>query len=321
MVNYYIKESSRVVSSSDLEKLNDLSYDEVLWIDMVAPDSDERAIVEAFLNISLQTQQQAEEIEISSRYYETESALYANTSFLISEKEGSSLSTEQVSFILCEGVLVSMRPIGLRAFNETIRRLYANHRLYPTCFHVMVSVLESRIDIDADMLEALAKEVTQLNKQPLDKTSEIRLDSEFLLRINSLQENTMLLRESIIDKQRVVSSILKSERFPSDTVPKLNLIIRDIGSLVSHADFAFERLEFLQNTVMGLISLEQNKVIKIFTVASLIFMPPTLISSLYGMNFKFMPELSWSFGYPFAICLMLLSVGLTLLFFRMKKML
>lgn len=320
MVNYYIKESSRVVSSSDLEKLNDLSYDEVLWIDMVAPDSEERAVVEAFLNISLQTQQQAEEIESSSRYYETESALYANTSFLVSEKEGG-LSTEQVSFILCEGVLVSMRPIGLRAFNETIRRLYANHRLYPTCFHVMVSVLESRIDIDADMLEVIAKEVTLLNKQPLDKTAEVRLDSDLLLKINSLQESTMMLRESVIDKQRVVSSILKSERFPSDTVPKLNLIIRDIGSLISHADFAFERLEFLQNTVMGLISLEQNKVIKIFTVASLIFMPPTLISSMYGMNFQHMPELSWNFGYPLAICLMLLSVGIILLFFRMKKIL
>ncbi len=320
MVNYYIKESSRVVSSSDLEKLNDLSYDEVLWIDLVSPTADERTAVESFLNISLQTQQQAEEIESSSRYYETESALYANTSFLISDKD-SGLSTEQVSFILCEGVLVSIRPIGLRAFNETIRRLYANHRMYPTCFHVMVSVLESRIDIDADMLEVIAKEVTLLNKQPLDKTAEVRLDSDLLLKINSLQESTMMLRESVIDKQRVVSSILKSERFPSDTVPKLNLIIRDIGSLVSHADFAFERLEFLQNTVMGLISLEQNKVIKIFTVASLIFMPPTLISSIYGMNFHHMPELGWSLGYPWALLLMVLSVAITLTFFKIKKML
>jgi magnesium transporter len=218
-------------------------------------------------------------------------------------------------------VLSTIRPIGLRAFNETIRRLYANHRLYPTCFHVMVSILESRIDIDADMLENIAKEVTQLNKQPLDKTPKVQLDSEMLLNINSLQENTMMLRESIIDKQRVVSSILKGEHFPSDTVPKLNLIIRDIGSLISHADFAFERLEFLQNTLMGLISLEQNKVIKIFTVASLIFMPPTLISSMYGMNFHNMPELGWRFGYPLAILLMLISISATLIFFRIRKML
>jgi magnesium transporter len=304
-----------------LANLNELSYDEVLWIDMVSPTNEERSGIEAFLSISLQTQQQAEEIESSSRYYETESALYANTSFLLVSAEHE-LASEQVSFILCEGVLVSIRPKGLRAFNETIRRLYANHRLFPTCFHVMVSILESRIDIDADMLEALAKEVTSINKLPLEEsTTKVKLNSELLLTINRLQENTMMMRESIIDKQRVVSSILKSDRFPSDTTPKLSIIIRDIGSLVSHADFAFERLEFLQNTVMGLISLEQNKVIKIFTVASLVFMPPTLISSIYGMNFQAMPELSWRLGYPFALCLMVLSVGITLLFFRIKKML
>ncbi|MDR1415961.1 MAG: magnesium/cobalt transporter CorA [Prevotellaceae bacterium] len=320
MVNYYIKENSRITSSTSLAQLNELSYDEVLWIDMISPTAEERGMVEEFLNINLQTQQQAEEIESSSRYYETENTLYANTSFLLANKEHE-LSSEQVSFILCEGVLVSIRPLGLRAFNETIRRLYANHRLYPTCFHVMVSILESRIDIDADMLEALAKEVTIINKQPFEDKSEIRLDSKLLLTINRLQENTMMMRESIIDKQRVVSSILKSDRFPSDTTPKLNIIIKDISSLVSYADFAFERLEFLQDTVMGLISLEQNKVIKIFTVATVVFMPPTLISSIYGMNFHAMPELTWRFGYPFALMLMVLSVGIILVFFRMRKML
>jgi magnesium transporter len=320
MVNYYIKESSRVTGSDDMAQLNELSYDEVLWIDMIAPTPDERRIVEEFLNINLQTQQQAEEIESSSRYYETESTLYANTSFLLANSEDE-LSSEQVSFILCEGVLVSIRPLGLRAFNETIRRLYANHRLYPTCFHVMVSILESRIDIDADMLESLAKEVTNINKQPFEDKSEVRLDSQLLLTINRLQGNTMMMRESIIDKQRVVSSILKSDRFPSDTTPKLNIIIKDISSLVSHADFAFERLEFLQNTVMGLISLEQNKVIKIFTVATVVFMPPTLISGIYGMNFHAMPELAWRFGYPLAILLMALSVSAILIYFRVKKLL
>ncbi|MDR1225739.1 MAG: magnesium/cobalt transporter CorA [Prevotellaceae bacterium] len=320
MVNYYIKENSRITSSTALEQLNELSYDEVLWIDMISPTPEERSMVEEFLNINLQTQQQAEEIESSSRYYETESTLYANTSFLLANKEHE-LSSEQVSFILCEGVLVSIRPLGLRAFNETIRRLYANHRLYPTCFHVMVSILESRIDIDADMLEALAKEVTIINRQPFEDKSEIRLDSKLLLTINRLQENTMVMRESIIDKQRVVSSILKSDRFPSDTTPKLNIIIKDINSLVSYADFVFERLEFLQDTVMGLISLEQNKVIKIFTVATVVFMPPTLISSIYGMNFHAMPELAWRLGYPFALLLMVLSVGIILIFFRVRKML
>ncbi|MDR1225440.1 MAG: magnesium/cobalt transporter CorA [Prevotellaceae bacterium] len=319
MVNYYIKDNNRVINSTDLKLLSDLGYDEVLWIDMMAPDEIERKTIEDFLSISLQTRQQAEEIESSSRYFEDESALYANTSFMIAPAENA-LNSEQVSFILCEGVLVTVRPIGLRAFSETIRKLYANFRVYPTCFHVMVSILENRIDIDADMVEMLAKEIAVINRQSVENYNS-HLDSELLLTINRLQENTMLMRESIIDKQRMLSSILKSDRFPRDTNPKLNIMIKDTGSLVSHADFAFERLEFLQNTVMGLISLEQNKVIKVFTVASLIFMPPTLIGSIYGMNFKVMPELEWVWGYPFAIIFMVLSVALTLLIFRFKKLL
>lgn len=319
MVNYYIKESNKIVNSTDLQQLLELGYDDVLWIDMLAPDESERDAIEEFLNISLQTSQQAEEIESSSRYYEEESALYANTIFIV-PGEDNTLSSEQVSFILCEGVLVSIRPLGLRAFSETIRKLYTNYRVYPTCFHVMVSILESRIDIDADMIEALAKEVSQMNKVSF-ANEKVQLDSDLLLNINRLQENTMTMRESIIDKQRMISSIIKSDRFPRDTVSKLNIMIKDTGSLVSHADFAFERLEFLQNTVMGLISLEQNKVIKVFTVATLIFMPPTLIGSIYGMNFANMPELQWAGGYPFAIILMVLSVAVTLLIFRFKKLL
>ena len=129
----------------------------------------------------------------------------------------------------------------------------------------------------------------------------------------------MLIRENIIDKQRVISVILKSERFPTDTYPKLSIMIKDVGSLINHTDFSFERLEYLQNTFLGLINIEQNKIIKIFTVASVVFMPPTLIASIYGMNYKFMPELQWEFGYMFALGLMLFSSMLTLFIFKKKN--
>jgi magnesium transporter len=129
----------------------------------------------------------------------------------------------------------------------------------------------------------------------------------------------MIFRESIIDKQRVTSALLKSDYFINDYRERIRIMIKDIGSLLDHTAFNFERLEYLQNTFLGLVNIEQNKIIKIFTVVTVIFMPPTLIASMYGMNFHFMPELQWKYGYPAAIAFMVLSSLWTLLFFKRKK--
>ena len=127
----------------------------------------------------------------------------------------------------------------------------------------------------------------------------------------------------------MLSGILRSERFPNDIYPRLQLMIKDVNSLINHADFSFQRLDYIQDAALGLINIEQNEIVKIFSVAAVIFMPATLIASMYGMNFKFMPELDWvitlssgriiPMGYFFAIGLMLLCSGLTIWFFRFKK--
>lgn len=129
----------------------------------------------------------------------------------------------------------------------------------------------------------------------------------------------MLIRENIFDRQRVLSGIQRSERFPNDVYPRLTLMIKDVNSLISHADFSSERLDYLQDTALGLINIEQSNVTKIFTVASLFFLPPTMIASIYGMNFVGIQELHWKYGYPFALGLMVLASALTYLFFRWKK--
>ena len=128
----------------------------------------------------------------------------------------------------------------------------------------------------------------------------------------------MLLRQNLLDKQRMVSAMLRSEHFPKDCLDRLRLMIKDVNSLMDHTSFSFDRLEYLQDTFLGLINIEQNRIIKIFTVASVIFLPPTVIASLYGMNFSHMPEYSWRYGYPFAVLLMVLSSLVTLYFFRRK---
>jgi magnesium transporter len=146
------------------------------------------------------------------------------------------------------------------------------------------------------------------------------LDREMLLNINDYQELTMNIRENVVDKQRVISAMIRSDGwFTEGEQGRLRTLIKDINSLIDHTNFIFERLEFLQNTYLGLIDLEQNRIVKIFTVVSLIFLPPTLLASIWGMNFEQMPELHWKWGYPVALALIVLSSLLTLFIFRRKK--
>lgn len=315
MITLYLKSISKIIRDPDPKVFEDLGYDDLLWIDLILPTAKERKLVENFLDVNLLTRQQAEEIETSSRYSELEDSIICNTSFTVPKEDG--FDVETVSFILTEGLLVSERAMDLRTFSEASRKIQMNPRSYATGYHVLISILEARIDLDADMVEIISRRIATLSSinNDVDKT----VDKEVLLEINRLQENTMTLRESIFDRQRLLSGIQRSERFPNDIYPRVAIMIKDVASLLNHADFSFERLEFLQDTFLGLINIEQNKIIKMFTVLSVIFMPPTLIASVYGMNFDIMPELDWDYGYLFAIALMVFSVAATLLFFRSKK--
>ena len=314
MITIYLKQYNKIVRNADVRLFDDLGYDDILWTDLLSPTIKEQKAVENFMEINLQTRQQVEEIESSSKYSETENAIICNSNFFM--PTGDSFSIEPVSFIIAEGVLVSVRFNEFRTFTESAKRLQMNYRAFPTGYHLLISILEVRIDFDADLVEALAKNIAALSKEISLSDS---VDKQMLTRISHLQENTMLIRENIFDRQRILSGILRSERFPNDIYPKLQLMIKDVNSLINHADFSSERLDYMQDTALGLISIEQSNVTKIFTVASLFFLPPTMIASIYGMNFVGIQELHWKYGYPFALGLMVLASALTYLFFRWKK--
>ena len=314
MITIYLKQYNKIVRNADVRLFDDLGYDDILWIDLLSPTIKEQKAVENFLEINLQTRQQVEEIESSSKYSETENAIICNSNFFIPNPEA--FSIEPVSFIITEGVLVSVRTSEFRTFTESAKRLQMNYRAYSTGYHLLISILEVRIDFDADLVEALAKNIATLRKNM--NLSE-HIDKETLKQISHMQENTMLIRENIFDRQRILSGILRSERFPNDIYPKLQLMIKDVNSLINHADFSSERLDYMQDTALGLINIEQSNVTKIFTVAALFFMPPTMIASIYGMNFESIQELRWQYGYEFALGLMVLVSALTYLFFRWKK--
>ena len=311
---FYKKDGQMMVSQSETDFAT-IPYADVVWIDLFVPSGEEKRAVEQFLGTVIQNRAQAEEIEISSRFYETEKAIFANTSFLTPGPD--EYNEETVSFILTDNILTTLRECPLRSFTDLQRRILAFPKMYESGHVAFLSILEQRIDLDADMVELVSKEINQYNRKVSVGED---ISEEFLIDINLLQENTMLIRENIIDKQRVISSILKSPKYPKEYHSRLNVLLKDISSLINHPDFGFERLEYLQNTVLGIINLDQNKIMKVFTLVSLMLMPPTLIASFFGMNVKF----GWvgTSGWSWLIVLLLMGISTVAIFmvFKRRKM-
>jgi len=316
MLEIFYKDDGQMLVSQSEADLATIPYDKVIWIDLFSPTGEEKRSVEHFLGTTIQNRAQAEEIEISSRFSETEQAIFANTSFLIPGPD--EYTEETVSFILTDNILTTLRECPLKSFTDLQRRLMAFPKIYESGHIVFLSILENRIDLDADMVELVSKEIKQYNRK-VSLGEDI--SEEFLIDINLLQENTMLIRENIIDKQRVISSILKSANYPQEYRSRLNVLLKDISSLINHTDFGFERLEYLQNTVLGIINLDQNKIMKVFTLVSLMLMPPTLIASFFGMNIQF----GWFIGHSYwtwVIVLILMGISTIVIFwiFKTRKM-
>jgi magnesium transporter len=314
MIRVYTINNGRIEQFKNPALQEIKSYDNILWIDLQSPTSQEREYVESNFQIEFFTSQEVQEIESSSRFFETEETIEINLGFVSTDVE---LSVQNVTFILKSHVLFTYRQGDVKTFAEAVRRLKTmstetkDHGL-----DVFLTILETRIDGDADLIESINRRVNHVSKSLISQKS---LKEDLLLGIAQLQENVMILHQAITEKQRVVSSLIRIPEFNRLGNERLTIIIRDIASLLQHSQFSSQRLEYLQNTFLGLVNIEQNQVIKIFTVVTVVFMPPTLIASIYGMNFRYMPEIQWHAGYPVALGLMILSSLVILWYFRRKK--
>lgn len=314
MIRVYTINSGRIEQFKNPAMQDIAQYANILWIDLQSPSSQEREFIENKFSIEFFTSQEVQEIESSSRFFETEETIEINLGFVSTDVE---LSVQNVTFILKNQVLFTYRQGDVKTFAEAVRRLKTmstetkDHGL-----DVFLTILETRIDGDADLIESINRRVNHVSKALIAQKS---LKEDLLLGIAQLQENVMILHQAITEKQRVVSSLIRIPEFNRLGNERLTIIIRDIASLLQHSQFSSQRLEYLQNTFLGLVNIEQNQVIKIFTVVTVIFMPPTLIASIYGMNFRHMPELEWVAGYPVALALMIASSLIFLWYFRRKK--
>ncbi|MBR2227039.1 MAG: magnesium and cobalt transport protein CorA [Bacteroidales bacterium] len=321
MLNIFYRQNGKIALSQSEKDFAKIKLEDTVWIDLVDPSGSEKRVVESFLGTEIQSRAQAEEIESSSRYFETDDAIFANTNFLTPGAE--EYSMQAVSFTLVDDTLTTLREVPLRSFTELQRRLQVNPRQYPSGFTVFATILDQRVDLDADMIELLSKEISQYAKRINEEED---IDQELLIDISQLQENTMMVRENVVDKQRLISNLMRSNKVPTSLEPRLNVLLQDISSLLNHTNFCFERLEYLQDTVLGLINLEQNKIMKIFTVVSVFLMPPTLIAGFYGMNVRLpmiaADEPNASFwNWIIILGIMVLSCLAIWFVFRKKKML
>ncbi|MBQ3722254.1 MAG: magnesium and cobalt transport protein CorA [Bacteroidales bacterium] len=315
MINIFYRLGSEIVFAQSETEFARLQRDSVLWIDLLEPSGEEKRATEMFLGTEIQSRAQAEEIESSSRFSESHDAIFANTNFISPESD--ELVQDPVSFTLVDGILTTLREIPLRSFTSLQRRLLARPAQFKNGYYLFVTIMDQRVDLDADIIELMSKDTAQFSKRINQKED---INEDFLLDINQLQENAMLVRENVVDKQRLISNILKSDRFPEELEGRLSVLLQDISSLINHTNFTFERLEYLQDTVVGLINLDQNNIMKIFTFISLLLMPATLVASFYGMNVKLpIAEYWWAWLAILGLMLMLI-IGLWVIF-RRKKML
>src|SRR5712691_11394392 len=296
-----------------------------VWIDLIKPTAEEDKAVERLAGIAVPTREDMLEIEISSRLYIENSARYM-TATLMCQSDTDMPRTTAVTFILAGHRLVTVR------YDEPKPFALVENKLARTCTPsitgemVMMELLDAVIDRCADILERCGADVDQVSHDIFEPESErhghAKQYSQILITIGRKGDLASKVRESLVSIGRVVtfmSAVMEGVKWSKDMREQLKTMQRDVASLTDHASYLSNKITFVLDAMLGVVNLEQNNIIKLFSVMAVVLMPPTLIASIYGMNFKVMPELEWAHGYPMAILMMVAAAIGPYFIFRWKK--
>jgi magnesium transporter len=303
---------------------HDLSIpSEATWIDLSAPTRAEENAVEAVVGIDIPTREEMQEIETSSRLRQEEDAFYMTVQLVANMTTPQPLTTA-VTFILTKGRLVTLRyadPLPFKLFGSYAE---THHAACGSGEAALSGLLEAIIDRLADVLEMAGQDVEAISHEIFDQSNTRRGSRAFraiLQRIGRAGDIAAKARESVMSLNRAVTflGLVAPDLGGKKKGSHLKTMARDLQSLADYAQFISGKVTFLLDATLGMLSIEQNDIIKIFTIAAVIFLPPTLVGTIYGMNFDFMPELKWPFGYPLALVLMLISAIIPWAFFKRKK--
>ena len=320
MINTYASENGRLI----LVEHGVTSLEGVVWIDLFEPTPEEEASVESAFSINVPMREEMEEIEISSRLYFEDNASFMTATFP-ERTDGDDPHLAPVTFVLSGSRLITVRYHEPRAFQTLPARA---QRVAMGCDNgetVLIALLEIQVDRLADVLERVGRDIALISRDVIQqrdpkqsRTSDFQGILEAIGRKGDLTSN---IRECLGSIERLISflgQIALEGKSDRDLRARIRTLSRDSQSIIDHASFLTQKVTFLLDATLGLINIEQNAIIKIFSVAAVVFLPPTLIASIYGMNFHFMPELSWPIGYPFALLLMVISAVMPFWYFKRK---
>ncbi len=317
MINLFILQNGRL-NQVNIEKRSDLEDVEAIWVDLTDPSDEERGWVKSIYDVTLPGEDEVKDIEASARYYEAENGdLHLRTDFLLEEEDGPS-QVVTVAFILAKNVLFSVHADDLPVFR--LVRMRARSRPGSITDHkdVLLDLYATDAEYSADALEGIYQNLEEVSYSVLQKNLSDQDAAQVLNAIAQEEDLNGRIRRSMMDTRRAVSFLMRGRLLSVQQFEESRQILRDIESLDGHTAFLFDKINFLMDATVGFININQNKIIKIFSVASVAFLPPTLIASVYGMNFQYFPELHWQLGYPFSIALMCLSAVAPLWYFRRR---
>jgi magnesium transporter len=298
-----------------------------VWIDLLTPTPDEERQVQEALRLEIPTREEMQEIESSSRLYREDDALFLTAPFLYGI-DGGEMGSTAITFVLANTTLATVRYATPKAFAVFSARCHrAPAALLGTPDGVMLHLFEQIVDRLADILERIAADMDRASqaafrsaKAKVKATAKDADLKDALITLGQVGEVTTRASETLLGLSRILTFLTaeKATAVRKENQGLIKTLVRDVRSLVEHANFLNSKANFLLDAVLGIINVEQNAIIKTFTVASVALMPPTLIASIYGMNFDIMPELKWDLGYPLALALMVVSAVLPILYFRRK---
>ncbi len=326
MLSAYVVRNGSVVSA-DVSLASTLPQP-VLWVDALAPTQAEIALVETSLGLHLPTHDEMREIEPSNRLYVENAAIFMTATVIVRADEPNP-SNDVITFILTKGVLVTVRYYESKAIPLFAQRLLRQPNLQ--CEDVLLGLLEALVNRIADILEKLSVDLDNVSRIIFEerrgtekRRAGERRDLQVVLKLLGRNEDLASTgRESLLGLNRMARFLLnlteeEALRFGKERKARLKTLTHDIDSLNEYVAFELHKVNFLLDATLGMINIEQNRIIKLFSVAAVVFLPPTLIASVYGMNFDVMPELKWAFGYPGALVAMVLSAVLPYLYFKNK---
>ena len=305
-----------------LEALDGANSD-VVWYDMLVPTREDDRLVERHLGVEIPTRDEQSDIEPSEILYVENGASYM-TAQLVAKADSGRAKMAPVSYILTRRALVTVRYDDPRPFSMYVARSGKIEGGVSTPEAVLAGLVETMIDRLADILQSVDATIDKVSSEVFEADTQRDTGRQSaILRSIGLQGDLLSkVRESLLSIERMILFMQSSTQPDQRTMElrsRARAIYRDIQTLEEHATFASSKIQFMLDATLGLVNLEQNNIIKLFSVMAVIFMPPTMVASIYGMNFKHMPELEWTLGYPMALMLMLLSGILPFVFFKWMK--